>query len=812
MQLNYIIEELNSTESAALGPIKGARSPAEAARLIDGLYERSDNILDAESKAETYYRMFAGRKQAQRGGRMTEHGFARGGKMSIAHVGDSIAKGTRSPLTRALKKMGIHGRTQVSIPSSTAVGYLRSTLRDSDDAIVFDAGTNDTSASTLRSSLSQVLRLADDRPVIVPATRGTAQAEKNAMLDRARGIEYVPWSVSMGDSVHPSGSGYVQRASKLARIIRRPVRPGTGEDAPTPGRGKRTPFWDPDFDASSFFGLSESFQRGGRRGFDLTGSRTRTTWRPPADDVLRQGASKPPKKGRFVAGRLLPGRAEKLVGNISDIVEGEADVGGGTWQQVLSNLSRRTEDPRHDVELAGRQINRLDTDINIQTAFADRTEEDFVLAPGDPGFDAQTSAAIHKQLGTPGWESGTLPYVDDAAVNRRVGELTKIAKLYFKQANWYRTLEQGWARIVRLTRVRTHAPARAPQEREEEEDPRHLRPRDRQADGRHRPAAQHHPRGARQPGDPVHGLRDDPARAVRAAAGRAGRARRAARRARRDGRGARGRSDRRAARLERGAGRGAARARQVPGGFHPLDQWSRGRGAGRLPEHLWRSGDALRRRCPAAAERARLRWRCRRRRHGRGQRVHPADQSDAHPVRPGCVARCRFRHRLGARPAVLPSCDPRELEDLMPDVMRVVEVSPIDGDVTEVLDLQNYSGLVGYARERDTFEYTPPVLSAQTTQLGGMWGGQRAVAAKAENGRVAATFLVRGTDVDDCLARTARIVSMADEALLYPNRCLEWRSELASEESYYEIRGPGIWTPTYSSTQMTQESMLLVRL
>ena len=147
----------------------------------------------------------------------------------------------------------------------------------------------------------------------------------------------------------------------------------------------------------------------------------------------------------------------------------------------------------------------------------------------------------------------------------------------------------------------------------------------------------------------------------------------------------------------------------------------------------------------------------------------------------------------------------------MPDVMRVVEVN-FAGAVTEILDLQDYTGLLGYARERDTFEYTPPQLTSQMTQLGGVWGGQRAVSARAENGRVAATFLVRGSDVDDCLARTARIAAMVDEALLYPNRFIEWRSELASEESYYEIRGPGTWTPTYSSTQMTQESMLLVRL
>ena len=157
------------------------------------------------------------------------------------------------------------------------------------------------------------------------------------------------------------------------------------------------------------------------------------------------------KKG-FVAGRLLPKRADQLVANVSRQVEGEADVGGGTWQQVLANMERRTEEPRHSFEQSKVDISRLETQITVQTALADRTEEDFVLAPGDPGFDAQTSAAINKQLGTPGWETGTLPYIDEEAVTRRSGELTKIGKLYYKQAQLYRKLEMAIVKLVRLTK------------------------------------------------------------------------------------------------------------------------------------------------------------------------------------------------------------------------------------------------------------------------------------------------------------------------------------------------------------------------
>ena len=55
------------------------------------------------------------------------------------------------------------------------------------------------------------------------------------MLAKAGGIEYMPWNVSMADSVHPSGSGYGARASKLARLIGRLVRPGTSEGDDTSG-------------------------------------------------------------------------------------------------------------------------------------------------------------------------------------------------------------------------------------------------------------------------------------------------------------------------------------------------------------------------------------------------------------------------------------------------------------------------------------------------------------------------------------------------------------------------------------------------
>ena len=59
-QLNFVWEELMGPESAAFAAIKNARTPEEAAAIIDSQYERSDNILSAPSYARQAYERFHG--------------------------------------------------------------------------------------------------------------------------------------------------------------------------------------------------------------------------------------------------------------------------------------------------------------------------------------------------------------------------------------------------------------------------------------------------------------------------------------------------------------------------------------------------------------------------------------------------------------------------------------------------------------------------------------------------------------------------------------------------------------------------------
>lgn len=100
-QLDYVWEELHGPESKAFAAIKGAKSPAEAARIIDSMYERSDNILQAPEFAEAAYQRFAASKdhgpQRAAAGKAPE--FAAGGEIGgpdgapvniIGHAGEWI--------------------------------------------------------------------------------------------------------------------------------------------------------------------------------------------------------------------------------------------------------------------------------------------------------------------------------------------------------------------------------------------------------------------------------------------------------------------------------------------------------------------------------------------------------------------------------------------------------------------------------------------------------------------------------------------------------------------------------------------------
>lgn len=79
-QLDFIWEELTGPEGRALGALRRTRSPEEAARIFDRLYERSDGLLSAPANARKIFEQFGG-------------SFAKGGVLPFARGKAGIFEG-----------------------------------------------------------------------------------------------------------------------------------------------------------------------------------------------------------------------------------------------------------------------------------------------------------------------------------------------------------------------------------------------------------------------------------------------------------------------------------------------------------------------------------------------------------------------------------------------------------------------------------------------------------------------------------------------------------------------------------------------
>jgi hypothetical protein len=140
----------------------------------------------------------------------------------------------------------------------------------------------------------------------------------------------------------------------------------------------------------------------------------------------------------------------------------------------------------------------------------------------------------------------------------------------------------------------------------------------------------------------------------------------------------------------------------------------------------------------------------------------------------------------------------------MPDLTRITDIDPFTGQPTVVLDLQDFDGVNGrFARERGTFQFTPPTNEPRTLPAGGRRGGNRPVGNKIGNGTIAAAFRVGPDGVagsaDSAIAAASDLVATIDDIAIRPDRYVEWRPEGASKSSFYEIRGPGTWAPQYDA-------------
>lgn len=153
----------------------------------------------------------------------------------------------------------------------------------------------------------------------------------------------------------------------------------------------------------------------------------------------------------------------------------------------------------------------------------------------------------------------------------------------------------------------------------------------------------------------------------------------------------------------------------------------------------------------------------------------------------------------------------------MPDRSRIVEIDPAWGLVKTILDMETIqSGDGRYYRERDTFTLTAATATTGTSSVGGIRGGTRTMGMQHDNGTLSMTFRVgpptASVSADQALAAANELVRTIDEHAWRPNRYFEWRPVGASKSSFFEIRGPGTWTPRWSASRFDQIRTLSVEV
>jgi hypothetical protein len=268
-QLDYVWHELRGTESSAYRAVKTARSPEQAAQLIDSLYERSDAILSAPAYARAAFERFA--RRFQHGGRLGGYGggdivnaklepgehviskeevkgagghevieamrrmwgggkqggpdrYQVGGRTLL--VGDSLGVGLRDHLEKLFKN--IDSIVKGSMNSAWGLDRLEENLKESYKRVIWEMGANDYTAEMFRKGLKKAFKKAgDDREFVIPLLRGNIRdrERKNDFIrdfaERHDNVTVVrPRGEMASDRVHYGPSGYRDFAAAIAKAVK----------------------------------------------------------------------------------------------------------------------------------------------------------------------------------------------------------------------------------------------------------------------------------------------------------------------------------------------------------------------------------------------------------------------------------------------------------------------------------------------------------------------------------------------------------------------------------------------------------------
>jgi murein DD-endopeptidase MepM/ murein hydrolase activator NlpD len=104
---------------------------------------------------------------------------------------------------------------------------LKALLKPQHRVVIFDAGTNDSSAATLRRSLAAAKAAAGDRRLIVLTVLSPPRTASLNTVIRASGADVLDWQKLVrteripldGMGIHPTAAGYAKRAALIADAI-----------------------------------------------------------------------------------------------------------------------------------------------------------------------------------------------------------------------------------------------------------------------------------------------------------------------------------------------------------------------------------------------------------------------------------------------------------------------------------------------------------------------------------------------------------------------------------------------------------------
>ena len=148
----------------------------------------------------------------------------------ILYVGDSLGVGTFPELRTLLPDVALDGDNRIGRSSGEGLRVLRSTLRRKHGIVIFDIGTNDRDASTMKKNLKRARRRAGDRPLVVFTLNKPGVAPLNGVLRdfaaSADNVELVDWravagkeGLLAGDGIHATAAGYRRRARLISAFV-----------------------------------------------------------------------------------------------------------------------------------------------------------------------------------------------------------------------------------------------------------------------------------------------------------------------------------------------------------------------------------------------------------------------------------------------------------------------------------------------------------------------------------------------------------------------------------------------------------------